>query len=156
MSAAHTPGRLAHDQRGYPYADLRSESGRGVAHTWGACSSQPKSAENYKRRTDEDRANARRLAACWNACEQLSTEQLEQVPSLPLAMVAHHELLAQRDKLLGAGQEALAGLAEMAVALATGEAATPEQIARVIAMAKPESPMGKLRAAIAKATGSAA
>jgi len=33
-----------------------------------------------RRSTEENQANARRLAACWNACVGVSTERLEQAP----------------------------------------------------------------------------
>ena len=52
---------------------------------------------------DDPEANARRLAACWNACEGLSTEQLEREGTLNRANVMRDilrvELAAQRDEL---------------------------------------------------------
>lgn len=96
MSEQHTPGRLVEDTRG-PRADIRSESGRIVAVTYGL--GFPKTAEGLEKRTKEDRANRRRLAACWNACEGIDTEYLEGDDSLP-----HYarRLMAQRDELLAA------------------------------------------------------
>ena len=48
---------------------------------------------------DED---ARRIAACWNACEGIPTEMLEAVCKVPLAAVM---LVQQRDELLEALKE---------------------------------------------------
>lgn len=59
MSAAHTHGRLQAFTQ-YAEPELRDEAGNLVAVA--------------TRYTD---ANARRLAACWNACAGIPTEQLE-------------------------------------------------------------------------------
>lgn len=77
MATEHTAGKVLHDTRGYPHPDIRAESGRKIAYTWGT-GPQPKSQEAYKKRTAEDRANARRLVACWNACQSITTESLEE------------------------------------------------------------------------------
>jgi hypothetical protein len=51
-------------------------------------------------RGQQSEANARRLVACWNACEGISTEALERlVNTIDRAYVS---LQAQRDKLLAA------------------------------------------------------
>lgn len=63
MSAKHTPGPWVHDTSGHPAPDVRAASGRAIAHTWMVCSSTPKSAAGYQARADEDRANARLIAA---------------------------------------------------------------------------------------------
>ena len=75
MTTQHTPGCVEHDMRGYPHSDVRSVSGRKIANTWGT--GHPKTSEAYKHRTEQDRANARRIVACWNACEGIPTEELE-------------------------------------------------------------------------------
>ncbi len=61
--SAHTPGRLKVRGGFSIYAD------DGKTHVADTCltNSVP----------DNDEANARRLVACWNACEGLSTEALE-------------------------------------------------------------------------------
>lgn len=55
---------------------------------------------------DYSEANARRLVACWNACEGLSTEALERLGTLDRARVAldvvRVQAIAQRDELLAA------------------------------------------------------
>lgn len=78
MSAAkHTPGLLVRDTSGAPKPDVRAESGRAVAVTWMVCPSTPKTAAGYQSRQDEDRANADRIVAAWNACDGISTEALD-------------------------------------------------------------------------------
>jgi len=75
--SAHTQGLLVRDHRGHPHADVRAASGRAVVVTWGVCASAPKTAAGCEARTDEDRANADRIVAAWNACDGISTEALE-------------------------------------------------------------------------------
>lgn len=62
MSPAHTPSRL-HTFTLYAAPELRDEVGDFVAAIGNG---GPRSV-----------ANARRLAACWNACQGIPTEQLE-------------------------------------------------------------------------------
>jgi hypothetical protein len=54
--------------------------------------------------------DARRLAACWNACEGISTENLES--NLPVKELAtrYNAVLTQRDKLLQALKNTRAAL----------------------------------------------
>lgn len=51
-----------------------------------------------------DHANARRLVACWNACERLSTEALEDgcEPALANAKIRGDLLSIERDELIEA------------------------------------------------------
>lgn len=61
--------------------------------------------------TDEpNKANARRLLACWNACDGVSTENLEANDSVKALADNYNAIKAQRDELLGA----LKGLLEVA------------------------------------------
>lgn len=70
--------------------------------------------------------NARRLVACWNACEGLSTEQIGLIAD-------HHEKVeAQRDALLAALQEAKAN------------AGNPEAVYRITSAAIAKSAGGQL------------
>ncbi len=71
MSAAHTPGPWLHDTGGFPAPDVRAESGRAVARTWMVCRSQPKTEAAYQARCEEDRANARLIAAAPELLEAL-------------------------------------------------------------------------------------
>lgn len=66
MSAKHTPGRLYSLQK-YPSVlhSKQGDRGRRVCCT-----------ESFGDK-DENEANARRLAACWNACEGIPTNDLE-------------------------------------------------------------------------------
>lgn len=51
---------------------------------------------------DQETENARRLVACWNACEGISTENLEDnAPVLDLAR-RYNKAIRQRDQLLEA------------------------------------------------------
>jgi hypothetical protein len=82
MTAPHTQGRLVVGQDGMPEHRnvanfLESKSGRLVA---------------YGQMTEAD---ARRLAACWNACEGLSTAQLTAMK--PPVRARIHEVAEQRD-----------------------------------------------------------
>ncbi len=121
MNDMHTPGLLVRDQRGSPHADIRAVSGRRVAITWNV-GKQPKTKAAYEARTKEDRANARRLVACWNACHDEDIAYLEGVISLGTTLrkvhietltikeTYQHELCAmerQRDALLVAVQAIL-------------------------------------------------
>ena len=97
----HTPGRMP---------EPREPNGRGygwkVGPAW--------LGENSH--SEETAANARRIVACWNACEGVDTEWLEQCGSdestrmfsLPHWVKHADELRAQRDELL----EALAPFAK--------------------------------------------
>lgn len=64
---------------------------------------------------DDAKAIARRLVACWNACEGISTENLEN--NLPIKELAerYNAALSERDELLGLIVELLdTELAELA------------------------------------------
>jgi hypothetical protein len=85
MSEQHTPGRL-HAFTTYADHELRDEAGNFVAvvHRYGIP------------------GNARRLAACWNACEGLSTESLERSDVLSAMNQRHLMVSIQRDDVLAA------------------------------------------------------
>lgn len=48
----------------------------------------------------ESEANARRIAACWNACDGISTENLEQNIAIKELANRYNTVIAQRDELL--------------------------------------------------------
>lgn len=50
----------------------------------------------------ESEANARRIAACWNAFDGMSTDTIEQMVNVPEFFIKQMELLSLRDELLGA------------------------------------------------------
>jgi hypothetical protein len=99
MSAEqHTPGRL---KVGQHLGSLSSfcihmdvgDKGRGAEIVEAVCGLS----------TEQRLANARRLAACWNACEGIDTEDLEKA-SVSIIHKLHDDAakqtLAQRDRLL--------------------------------------------------------
>ena len=151
MSAAHTPGLLVHDTRGYPHADVKAAYGRSVANTWGVQGKPAKTAETYERRLKEGRANARRLVACWNACEGVDTDLLEQNPA-PFS-----ELRAERDALQKAVTDLVANSPNLLDLLKKYEINfTDEKQARAEFGDFTVDRELLRRAAIAKATGGAA
>lgn len=119
MSAGHTPGsmRIRYDfEPGY-WGELIASNGTCIA----TFCDEP---------SEED---ARRLVACWNVCEGMSTESLELMPG-QFFKPQYQRLLeveAQRDELLQALRDANAN------------AGNPEAVYLIT------------RAAIAKATGGA-
>ena len=92
MSTEHTPGRL---KVGQHLGSLSSfcihmdvgDKGRGAEIVEAVCGLS----------TEQRLANARRLVACWNACEGIPTEEMES-KGLPLYM--HRKLISERDQLL--------------------------------------------------------
>lgn len=95
----HTPGGVTfkRGQFGSSVFVIYGKDGFPIAQT--ISNSSPEGMERARR--GEHEANARRLAACWNACEGLSTEHLEQ-HGLPGFAQAISDLRAQRDELLEA------------------------------------------------------
>jgi hypothetical protein len=62
MMAAHTNGKLFVECQSSDMIEIQTETGRSIAFVG----------------DDDDRVdNARRLVAAWNACEGISTEELE-------------------------------------------------------------------------------
>ena len=114
MSAAHTPGRLKTFGM-YAHPEIHDQDDNCVAAVGNGL---PRSV-----------SNARRLVACWNACQGLPTDALEKNPA------SLSQLLTQRDELLIALEHALAW----------NDDAQPEP-----------AWVSEARAVIAKATGSAA
>lgn len=94
MSAKHTQGPLVLGQhgaiRGGPMVRfINGSAHEQLAMTTGTSWMEP----------GEHLANARRLVACWNACEGLHTESLERGAPLADQIV---DALNQRDELLAA------------------------------------------------------
>lgn len=108
MSAGHTPGLLTvskakHMGGEFVVATLADERGDRalVIHAQIGAPTQ----------ADEDE-NARRLVACWNACDGIDTEFLEQAPKggdqSVWSRAAIGRLRAQRDKLISAARPLVA------------------------------------------------
>jgi len=97
MSAQPTPGRLYVLSRYPDMFHAETPGGRGL-----------RVGETSSCRTkSEDYANARRLVACWNACDGISTENVED--SLPVKELAirYSKALCERDDLLKALHQVL-------------------------------------------------
>ena len=90
MSAKHTPGRLSVDE--YPVAlsngDLAhaklsivapSKDPRYLHFSIGMVNFSAEFIGLYPSDVEEAEANARRLVACWNACEGMETDALQQI-----------------------------------------------------------------------------
>lgn len=87
----HTPGRLSYLPQGEAnsYA-LILTGGRWLM----TC------LHNGVELTEKQRANVQRLAACWNACESLTTEQVELIDGLMPAKLAYQVMQRDRELLL--------------------------------------------------------
>ncbi len=105
-------------------------------------------------------ANARRLVACWNACEGIDTEHLENIDMLGETLAgrfaafhaSERELMDTRDELLEALKECVED-SEQAVGEYVekyGETYRPQRLQAM------RDTVTKARAAIAKAEGGAA
>lgn len=88
MNTQHTQGRL--HVAGQDKVQIRSDEHQ-IAKAW-----------SFAGKTGQE--NARRLAACWNACEGLHTESLERNKPLGDQLV---DAINQRDELLEALKEAI-------------------------------------------------
>ena len=90
MSAKHTPGRLSVDE--YPvtlangdlaHAKLSivapSKDPRYLHFSIGMVNFSAEFTGLYPSDVEEAEANARRLVACWNACEGMATDELEEI-----------------------------------------------------------------------------
>lgn len=93
--STHTPGRLTVTHNSWETSTIYCE-GKEVARVH---------MDSEAHEDDEQHCeNARRLVACWNACDGLPTESLEKLGTLDRANVEMNvfraHLLAQRDALL--------------------------------------------------------
>lgn len=122
MSARHTLGPICTDEPDHdqPYQDIKLQIG---AHTVATVWIDDAPVHDYNR---EQWANARRLVACWNACQSVPTDVLE------AGLVSEQlwvQLTAQRDELLAAlrkcrdmvGHPDNVAFIDAAIAKATGQ-----------------------------------
>jgi hypothetical protein len=103
MNAKHTQGRASLDTKGVGI-DLPNHIPIDIGQHAAAAQVVWKM-EDYER-SPHCEETARRLVACWNACEGISTEALEVDGNLGngwrLATYAMRDAIAQRDELLAA------------------------------------------------------
>lgn len=127
MNDKHTPG---------PMTQGTTNAGKTCVWLGGATEPQHEMGPDASWIDCNTAANARRIAACWNACEGIPTEALEaDVPGIFRQINRQEELEAQRDDLLtalqlilsadyrGYGIDYIKGCARAAIAKAEGGAA---------------------------------
>jgi hypothetical protein len=115
MKSNHTQGALSLKTRDdCDYPTLLMGEGEVVADTMRIIFTSGPDRKAGAARARKNRDNARRLAACWNACEGLSTEALDsgETPnkisrSHQTALAKLGEMTAQRDELLAALEQPL-------------------------------------------------
>lgn len=133
MSAQHTQGPIRYDHEPGYCGELIARDGMTVAAFF----------------NEPSEADARRLVACWNACDGLPTESLEcgkpPADQIVDALNQRHELMAQRDELLEVLQGVVPELEYMAGGMTHAAWKTTEARKR----------LDSVRAVIAKATGGA-
>lgn len=112
MTAPHTQGRLVVGERVGDRVQLKHTHGD-VPGAISLVVAQVTARESWRA---EGEANARRLAACWNACEGLETSWLEGVKLGDFPVTGVHkeleEAMAERDQLRAELEAARALLAE--------------------------------------------
>lgn len=109
MSTEHTPGRIKSShvffEGGAPLF-LSSGDSKIIARIENRVSGLPL--------TREDAENARRLAACWNACDGISTENLENITMLGDTLAGRFEVFRANERaLMDTQEELLAALKEV-------------------------------------------
>ncbi len=104
---SHTPGKLVISSIGVGF-EIESEAGEVIAQA------QQVTSQDHMQGLAIRKENARRLSACWNACEGISTEALESVTHAALGWSRTASKLIkatrQRDELLAALKLAYAAL----------------------------------------------
>ena len=124
MSAQHTLGRMVvhtDGADGWPLLMIGGPAGRIVANVNTESGVDTTKAPSIAFKPMPATENARRLAACWNACEGLSTDLLENITTVGDTLSARfevrdneeRELIAQRDALLAAARTMSAALDDL-------------------------------------------
>lgn len=114
----HTPGRLSVDE--YPvtlangdlaHAKLSivapSKDPRYLHFSIGMVNFSAEFTGLFSSDIEEAEANARRLVACWNACEGISTDNLENNQPVKWLAQQYNNAIKQRDELMEALRELL-------------------------------------------------
>jgi len=104
LPPVHTPGRILYHENGEANSHALLEAGEdGEPGNWLMTLQH-----NGHQTTERQRANLRRLVACWNACLNLPTDMLEHVGNIVVeASVPFRILIEQRDELRAALEEFL-------------------------------------------------
>lgn len=152
MSTEHTPGRLESKTHTYGIADTGDYDS--IFEIWGG-----EKVIAWFGGEDTDEANARRLVACWNACEGIETYALELMtgdlsikqqitatgsakPPKPTSKAVEYR--RQRDELLAALKEARRWI---------GDGECSDGLAREHWTQEYRAAVDRIDAAIAKVTG---
>lgn len=142
MSAQHTPGRMTvhiDGDDGWPLLMIGGPAGRIVANVNAESGVDTSKAPSIAFKTMPAAGNARRLAACWNACEGLSTDLLDNIVLVGETLASRFKLRDETERALETQRDELLAALEQVKA----NAGSPEKVYQLSS------------AAIAKATGSA-
>ena len=93
-NAKHTPGKMIVDRGNLQIGTTIVAGAELPGPTSVGASADVRSYEDAKAVRD---ANARRLAACWNACEGISTDALEKFGNIYAALAAQPQKLGNDD-----------------------------------------------------------
>lgn len=121
MNAQHTPGRIRYDYEPGYCGELLRANGTSLC----SFADEP---------TEDD---ARRLVACWNACEGVSTENLEDNAPVKTLATRYNELLAAAPRMVDALKRAAHILAEIDQSTAPAVLALRTEIVAAIKDADP-------------------
>lgn len=112
---SHTQGKLiaGEEVRSSGWVDILDENNSRLPVAYATPATYSEAGCPIERRDEETIANARRLVACWNACEGISTDALESGVTLieafqreeiraDIAERQRDELLAAFERLIGA------------------------------------------------------
>lgn len=124
MSAQHTQGRMTvhtDGADGWPLLMIGGPAGRIVANVNTESGVDTTKAPSIAFKPMPATENARRLAACWNACEGLATDLLENIVMVgntlrtrfEMRTNEEREMIAQRDALLAAARTMSAALDDL-------------------------------------------
>lgn len=117
MSAQHTQGHMTvhtDGADGWPLLMIGGPAGRIVANVNTESGVDTSKAPSIAFKAMPATENARRLAACWNACAGIPTDVLEAIPDGPAALLPMYaQLEAQRDALLAAARTMSAALDDL-------------------------------------------
>lgn len=144
MSEQHTPGKLRLERDPMHFDSMSSIRGGEHREHLGPPDELMIEVGGW---SPAQEANARRLAACWNALDGISTSQIEAAARSGSIAYALHKVISQREELLEALKKAEAALSDIGDA----EREPGDDVAWCEARAAQSLPF--IRAAIAKVEG---